>query len=92
MESDPSITCDQNGEPAGLTSFGIADLRRELGLSQTEFGLQIGMPNKASVSLLENGLRACPVQVAIAIERMSGGRIDAAALNEDVRLARESVA
>ena len=86
------MTCDPGNASPARAAFGIADLRRELGLSQTEFGAQIGLPNKASVSLLENGLRACPVMVAIAIERMSGGRIDAATLNDDVRLARESAA
>lgn len=65
----------------------IVGLRRELGLNQAEFALRIGLANKASVSLLERG-GPCSLPVALAIETLSAGRIDAAALNEDVRAAR----
>lgn len=66
----------------------IADLRRHLGLSQLEFGARIGLANKASVSLLERGLAPCSLEVALRIEELSGGQIDAAQLNDGVRLAR----
>lgn len=65
----------------------IIGLRRELGLNQAEFALRIGLANKASVSLLERG-GPCSLPVALRIEKVSGGRIDAAALNDDVAAAR----
>jgi DNA-binding XRE family transcriptional regulator len=68
----------------------IEALRRELGLNQAEFALRIGLANKASVSLLERG-GPCSLPVALAIEALSNGRIDACALNEDVRAARHGV-
>jgi transcriptional regulator with XRE-family HTH domain len=77
MEQPPSIT-DQ-----------IIALRRGLGLNQAEFALRIGLANKASVSLLERG-GPCSLPVALRLEQLSEGRIDAAALNDDVRAARHS--
>ncbi len=68
----------------------IEALRRELGLNQTEFAFKIGLANKASVSLLERG-GPCSLPVALKIEELSGGRINAADLNEDVRAARHGV-
>lgn len=68
----------------------IEALRRELGLNQTEFALRIGLANKASVSLLERG-GPCSLPVAIKIEELSEGRIDAADLNEDVKAARHGL-
>ena len=67
----------------------IIGLRRELGLNQAEFALRIGLANKASVSLLERG-GPCSLPVALRLEELSGGWIDAGALNEDVRAARHS--
>jgi DNA-binding XRE family transcriptional regulator len=67
----------------------IEALRRELGLTQIEFAHKIGLANKASVSLLERG-GPCSLPVALAIERLSDGRIDAGDLNDDVRAARHS--
>lgn len=69
----------------------ITSLRRELGLNQAEFALRIGLANKASVSLLERG-GPCSLPVALAIEALSDGRIDAADLNDDVRAARHGQA
>ena len=68
----------------------IEALRRELGLNQAEFARRIGLANKASVSLLERG-GPCSLPVALAIEALSEGRINAADLNEDVRAARHGV-
>jgi DNA-binding XRE family transcriptional regulator len=68
----------------------IEGLRRELGLTQTEFALKIGLANKASVSLLERG-GPCSLPVALAIEALSGGRIDAGELNEDVKASRHAL-
>lgn len=72
--------------------LSIVALREELGLTQLEFGERIGLANKASVSLIERGLGPCSLRVAVAIEELSGGRIDAAGLNEDVRLSRHGAA
>ncbi len=75
-------------QPLTITDQIIA-LRRELGLNQAEFALRVGLANKASVSLLERG-GPCSLPVALAIEALSGGRIDAGALNEGVRASRHS--
>jgi len=69
-------------------TFSIADLRRELGLSLEEFGKRIGLSSKGNVSLIERGQAAPSLPVALAIEKLSCGRIDAAALNSDVAAAR----
>lgn len=73
---------------ASPAAFGVRALREELGLTQLEFGTLIGLSNKASVSLLESGKIAASLDVAIELEKLSGGRIDAAALCEAVRKAR----
>ena len=68
-------------------SFTIRDLRQELGLSLEAFAQQIGLASKSTVSDMERDNR-CSLPVALAIEKLSGGRIDAAALNADVAAAR----
>ena len=70
-------------------SITIEALRRELGLNQAEFAQRLGLANKASVSLLERGA-PCSLPVALRLEELSGGRIDAAALNSDVAAARRA--
>lgn len=72
--------------------LSIAALREELGLTQLDFGERIGLASKAQVSLIERGLSPCSFNVALAIEELSGGRIDAGNLNDDVRRARDAVA
>lgn len=69
----------------------IAALRASLGDTGEQFGARIGL-SKSRVSELETGKYACSVRVAIAIEDLSGGRIDAASLCDDVRLARLATA
>ena len=69
--------------PAALT---IAALRTELGLTLQELGERIEL-SKSQMHEVEQSNRAS-VRVAVAIEELSGGRIDAAGLNEDVRLSR----
>lgn len=69
----------------------IADLRAELGLSLEAFGERIGLSSKGNVSLIERGRLTPSLSVALAIEKLSGGRIDAATLNDDVRAARARV-
>lgn len=69
-------------------SLSIAELRASMGLSQAAFAQRIGLENKASVSLIERGLRQPTPDQAMAIEALSQGRIDAAQLNSVVALAR----
>jgi DNA-binding XRE family transcriptional regulator len=68
----------------------ISDLRAELGLSLEEFAVRIGLSSKGYASELERGGR-CSLTVALAVERLSSGRIDAAALNSDVAEARRAL-
>ncbi|MGE6693324.1 helix-turn-helix domain-containing protein [Sphingobium limneticum] len=68
----------------------IKDLRAALGLTLVEFGERIGLSSKGQVSIIERENK-CGLRVALAIETLSGGRINAAALCEEVRLARETV-
>lgn len=68
----------------------IAALRAELGLSLEAFGAKIGLASKGNVSILERG-GACSLPVALALEKLSGGRLDAAELNDDVAAARQGL-
>jgi len=68
----------------------VSALRAELGLTQIEFAARVGLSNKTSISLLESGQRpTISPQVALAIEALSGGRIDAAGLNPVIAAARD---
>ena len=69
----------------------IGALRAELGLTLSEFGALIGLASKGQVSQVEHGKFPCSLPVALEIERLSGGRIDAADLNDDVRKARHGL-
>lgn len=90
MDPPPASDGDDEAFAPGLA---VAALRQELGLTQQEFGERIGLPNKTSVSLLESGKRPnISARVAVAIETLSGNRIDAADLSEDVKLARHGCA
>lgn len=66
----------------------IAELREELGLSLEAFAIRVGLRSKGQISEIERGAKPS-VRVALEIERLSGGRIDAASLNADVALARQ---
>jgi transcriptional regulator with XRE-family HTH domain len=70
----------------------IRQLRDELGLSLVEFAKAAGIASKGRMSEIERGSAVPPLHVALAIERLSEGRIDAAALNPDVAAARQGVA
>lgn len=67
----------------------IADLRAEMGLSLEEFAARIGLASRGRMSVIEREER-CALSVALRIEELSAGRIDAAALSDDVRAAREA--
>ena len=69
----------------------IAALRRARNETLEVFGAAIGMASKGKVSELERGLRTATPEQALAIEALSGGKIDAGHLNELVRLARHGV-
>ncbi len=68
----------------------IEGLRIELGLTQEQFARRIGLSNKGSVSVIERG-GPVSLPVALALETLSGGRIDAALLNTDVAMARNAI-
>lgn len=76
------------GAPAGLDGLTVAGLRGELGLTLAEMGERVGL-SKSQMHEVERTNRAA-LRVAVAIEALSGGRIDAADLCEDVRLARSA--
>lgn len=76
---------------ADATITSIADLRKELGLTLEAFGEAIGLKSKGQVSEIERNNRCSP-DVAIAIERLSTGRLNAGILNPIVAAARQDVA
>ena len=69
----------------------ITALRKELGLSQEAFAVRVGLKSKGHVSVLER-TGSASLRVALEIERLSSGRIDAADLNPDVALVRQFTA
>jgi DNA-binding XRE family transcriptional regulator len=71
-------------------SLSIAELRAELGLSLEQFAERVGLQSRGRMSVIEREGR-CPLGVALRIETLSEGRIDAADLNEDVKAARHAV-
>lgn len=68
----------------------IADLRSELGLSLEAFAAQIGLQSRGRMSVIERENR-CSLAVALKIEDLSRGRIDAADLSDEVRAARHGL-
>ena len=68
----------------------ITTLRKELGLSLEAFGAAIGLKSRGQVSDLEAGRRTPSVPVALALEKLSAGRMDAATLNVDVAMVRSA--
>lgn len=72
------------------SGMNIAELRAEMGVSQEEFAALIGLSSKGNVSIIERENR-CGLRVALKIEQLSGGRIDAASLNDEVRVSRHGL-
>ena len=60
-------------------------------LTLDEFARQLGLKSKGHLSDIERGGR-CSVAIALAIEKHSGGLIDAAKLNSDVAAVRRVAA
>jgi transcriptional regulator with XRE-family HTH domain len=65
----------------------IKELREELKLTHQGFAERLGLKSKGYAYEIENGAQPS-VTVALEIERLSEGRIDAAELNPDVALVR----
>lgn len=65
----------------------ISELRAELGDTLVEFAAKLGLAGKSSVSEMERDNR-CSLPVALRVEELSGGRIDAASICPDVAAAR----
>lgn len=61
-----------------------------MGVSQEEFAALIGLSSKGNVSIIERENR-CGLRVALKIEQLSDGRVDAASLNDEVRLSRHGL-
>lgn len=72
-----------------MTAMTVKELRLELGLSLDAFAKELGLSSKSYVFDIEAGGRPS-VRVALAYERLSSGRIDAASLNPDVALVRDA--
>jgi DNA-binding XRE family transcriptional regulator len=66
----------------------IASLREELGMTLDEFARAVGISSKGYLSQIERGVIDCSLSIALKIEEFSEGRIDAAVLSRDVRMAR----
>lgn len=71
---------------ASASPLSIAELRTELGLSLAEMGARVGL-SKSQMHDIERR-NAATLRVAIALENLAPGRIDAAAICEEVKLAR----
>jgi DNA-binding XRE family transcriptional regulator len=73
-------------KPAPKKPSAVAALRRSLGMTLGEMGRACGI-SKSQMHAVERSGRAS-LRVALRLEELSGGRIDAGALNADVRAAR----
>lgn len=80
--------CEQFGmhEPSQLTKW-----RSERGWTLDEAAAAFGLKSKGYLSEIERGER-CSVAIALEIERVTDGVIDAAALNPDIALLRRQAA
>ena len=72
------------------STLTIAELRSEMGLSLEQFAERVGLQSRGRMSVIEREGR-CSLDVALAVEALSEGRIDASDLNDDVRAARHGV-
>lgn len=70
-------------------TFTIADLRRERQETLEQFAQTLGLKSKGQASQIERGEEPCSFEVALTLETLSTGRLDAAALNDKVALARK---
>lgn len=68
----------------------IAELRIDLGLTYEALAKALGLVSKGQAHGIETGRVKCSPRVALAVERLSEGRIQAGELNEDVALIRSA--
>lgn len=68
-------------------SPSIRELRQSLNLTLEQFGTLVGVNSRGRASEMERG-GPVSLPVALKIEKLSGGRINAADLNADVAAAR----
>lgn len=68
----------------------IRQLRERLGLNQVDFGAQLGLSSKGHVSELERTGK-CSVRIALKLEELSDGALDAADLSSDVAMVRSGM-
>lgn len=73
---------------ANITPSPIAALRRALGMTLVQMGHACGISKSQMHEVERTGRASLPV--ALRLEQLSDGRIDAAALNDDVKAARHS--
>lgn len=66
----------------------ISEFREEMGWTLEKFGRAIGILSKGRMSEIQSGKVQPRVNQALEIERLSGGRINASDLNDEVRAAR----
>lgn len=83
------IEHDAIGTSGSVAALSVADLRGELGLTLAEMGERVGL-SKSQMHEVERTNRAS-LRVALAIEALAAGRIDAGSLSEDVRLSRHGL-
>jgi len=61
-----------------------------MGLSLEAFAALVGIQSRGRMSVIERE-NACSLRIALKIEELSDGRVDAATLSEDVRLSRHAM-
>lgn len=74
-----------------MTTFGIAELRRERGQTLVQFAEDLGIRSVGHLSQIIRGESPVSFDIALKLEELSGKRIDAATLNADVARARAGV-
>lgn len=63
-----------------------------MGWSLNDLSIQLGLQSKGRVSLLERGVERWPTDLAIAMDRLSRGRVPIAELRPDLHDVRVVVA
>lgn len=66
----------------------IRKFRQDMGLTVAQMAERLGLSSKGGFSMVENGKAPISQPVALAIETLSDGRIDAASLNAEIAAAR----
>lgn len=74
---------------SSVEKYTIRQLRKDLDITLAELSRQVGLKGKASAWEMERTNRCSP-DVALALERLSRGRLDASDLNDIIARARET--